>query len=166
MLETYFKLMCDYNYWAHRRVWDCVMQLDEAQFTRELGPDRTSVHAQMAHVVGAEWLWISRLRGLSPDRILTVDDLPTRAAIRARWDAVEADARAFVNELDDEALLAEIDYTTTRGSAQREVCQALLAHLFNHGTDHRAQVLGLIGQLGGPTVEQDMLFYLRERRAS
>ena len=163
MLETYFKLLCDYNYWAHRRVWDCVMQLDEAQFTRVLGPDRTSVHAQMAHVVGAEWLWINRLQGASPDRILTVDDLPTREAIRARWDAVEAEVRAFVAGLDDEALLADVDYTTTRGTSQHEACYALLAHLFNHGTDHRAQVLGLIGQLGGPTVEQDMLFYLREQ---
>lgn len=166
MFDAYFRMLCDYNYWAHRRVWACVTQLDAAQFTQVMGPDRTSVHAQMAHVVGAEWLWINRLMGTSPDRILTVDDLADREAIPTRWDAVEADVRSFVASLDDEALLAEVEYTTTKGIPQREACQALLAHLFNHGTDHRAQVLSLIGQLGGPTVEQDMLFYFREGRGA
>jgi len=164
MLDAYFRMLCDYSYWAHRRVWGCVLQLDEVRFTQVMGPDQTSVHAQMAHVVSAEWVWISRLRGVSPDHTLTTADLPTRAAIRTRWDAVEADVRAFVAGLDDAALLAEVAYTTTKGAPQHEACHALLAHLFNHGTDHRAQVLSLIGQLGGPTVEQDMLFYLREQR--
>ena len=102
MLDAYFKQLCDYNYWAHWRVWNCVMQLDEGQFTRIMGPDQVSVHSQMAHVVGVEWLWLNRLRGASPDRILTVDDLPTREALRARWDTVEADVRAFVAGLDDD----------------------------------------------------------------
>jgi uncharacterized damage-inducible protein DinB len=140
------------------------LQLDEAQFTRTLGPDQTSVHAQLVHVVEVEWLWVCRLRGVDPGRFLTTADLPDRAAIRARWDAVAAEVRAFVAGLDDAALLAEVEYTTTKGVPQRDVCHELLAHLFNHGTDHRAQILSLIGQLGGPTVEQDMLFYLRERR--
>ena len=127
-----------------------------------MGPDQVSVHSQMAHVVGVEWLWLNRLRGVSPDRILTVDDLPTREALRARWDTVEADVRAFVAGLDDDALLAEVDYTTMKGMSQTNLCREILAHVFNHGTDHRAQVLSLIGQFGGPTVEQDMLFFFRE----
>ncbi len=164
MLDTCFRTLCDYNYWAHRRVWACVAQLDEAQFTRTLGPDQTSVHAQLVHVVEVEWLWVCRLRGVDPGRFLTTADLPDRAAIRARWDAVEAEVRAFVGGLDDAALLGEVMYTTTKGVPQHDVCHELLAHLFNHGTDHRAQILGLIGRLGGPTVEQDMLYYVRERR--
>jgi uncharacterized damage-inducible protein DinB len=36
-------------------------------------------------------------------------------------------------------------------------------HVINHGTDHRAQILAMLNQLGGETVEQDLIFYLREK---
>jgi uncharacterized damage-inducible protein DinB len=36
----------------------------------------------------------------------------------------------------------------------------ILAHVVNHGTDHRAQVLDLLHRLGAPNVEQDLIYYL------
>ena len=40
--------------------------------------------------------------------------------------------------------------------------QALL-HLANHGTDHRAQMLRILADLGAPTFEQDLLFHVWKR---
>ena len=40
---------------------------------------------------------------------------------------------------------------------------AILLHVFNHGTDHRAQALAMIDRLGGETVGQDLLTYLVEQ---
>jgi uncharacterized damage-inducible protein DinB len=37
-----------------------------------------------------------------------------------------------------------------------------LAHVVNHGTDHRGQILATLHGLGAPTVEQDMMFFLWE----
>ena len=39
--------------------------------------------------------------------------------------------------------------------------QALL-HVANHGTDHRAQILRLLHDLGVETVSQDYIFYIYE----
>jgi uncharacterized damage-inducible protein DinB len=38
----------------------------------------------------------------------------------------------------------------------------VLLHVVNHGTDHRAQILGMIDRMDGPTIEQDLIFFLRE----
>jgi uncharacterized damage-inducible protein DinB len=34
-----------------------------------------------------------------------------------------------------------------------------LMQILNHSTDHRAQILSLIHQLGGATIAQDLIFY-------
>jgi hypothetical protein len=34
MNTAYLCRLLDYNYWAHHRVWNCVMPLTEEQFTQ------------------------------------------------------------------------------------------------------------------------------------
>jgi uncharacterized damage-inducible protein DinB len=36
----------------------------------------------------------------------------------------------------------------------------VLSHLVNHGTDHRAQVLRALHELGAPTFSQDLIHHL------
>jgi uncharacterized damage-inducible protein DinB len=54
---------------------------------------------------------------------------------------------------------------TSRGRYEHKIGEVLI-HVVNHGTDHRAQMLRLIGDYGGQTFEQDIIFYLREKQAS
>ena len=36
----------------------------------------------------------------------------------------------------------------------------VITQLINHGTDHRAQMLRMLGDLGAPTFEQDYIVHL------
>jgi uncharacterized damage-inducible protein DinB len=38
----------------------------------------------------------------------------------------------------------------------------VLLHVVNHGTDHRAQILRLLNELGLKTASQDYIFYVYE----
>lgn len=155
-----FRRMFNYNYHAHRLVWGCVLELNEEQYHRPCNYSVGSVHEQVVHTIGAEWLWLQRVRGEKPDPFLQAGDFPTRADVRARWDRVEAEWRAFVNGLRDEQLSLPLIYTSIHGNLRRE--QPLweaLAQIVNHGTDHRAQTLALIHQVGGRTLEQDFILY-------
>jgi uncharacterized damage-inducible protein DinB len=111
----------------------------------------------------AEALWLSRLKGVSPTIFPGTEAYPTRAAIRARWDATEAEFRAFIDALNEDQLTQTLRYTTTKGEARQTQVSDLLMHVANHGTDHRAQILALLHQLGGKTFEQDALFYALEK---
>lgn len=153
----------DYNYWAHNLVWDCVDQLTEEQFTRNLDYSWGSVHVQLVHSMSAEWMWFNRLRGTSPESMFDPADYPTRETIRARWREIEADAREYLAALDDGDLNGMFTYTTTSGNTHRQRVGEILLHVVNHATDHRAQTLAMIHEVGGPTAEQDLIFYLRER---
>ena len=49
-------------------------------------------------------------------------------------------------------------YSEPQRTGRREV----LLHMVNHGTDHRAQILARLHELGAETVEQDLMLYLWE----
>lgn len=160
MNAAYFQGMIDYTYWAHHLIWECVLDLSEEQYRRPCNYSVGSVHEQVVHTMGAEWLWLQRLRGEQPDPFLQPGDFPTRGDVRARWDTVETEWRAFRDGLTDERLAQNIIYTSIHGNKRRE--QPLwegLAQIINHGTDHRAQTLSLIHQVGGRTLEQDFILY-------
>jgi len=160
------RMMFDYSYWAHRRVWHCIEQLTDEQFTRPFEYSIGSVHAQVVHVMSAEEIWYFRLQGESPSAMRRPEELPTRAEIRRKWDVIERDFRRYLNTLHDADLWTMMSYRTTSGKPMRESRAGILMHLVNHGTDHRAQILGLLHQLGAPTLEQDMILYLREQSSA
>jgi uncharacterized damage-inducible protein DinB len=163
MNAAYFRRLFDYNYWAHRRVWKCVMALTDEQFTRPSDYSIGSVHAQVVHTMGAEWLWLTRARGNPVPRIPPPEDYPTREAIRVRWDEIEREWRAYVEALTDVDLTRNIEYVSVSGNMRRvSFLPDALIQILNHSTDHRAQTLALIHQLGGETVEQDLIFYAWE----
>lgn len=160
MNADYFRKLFDYNFWAHRRVWDCAMQLNDEQFTRHSDYSIGSVHQQIAHTIGAEWLWLQRLKGVSPEAVPGAEAYPTREMMRAAWDQVEVDWRDYLNELTDADLNTTKTYISVTLKEQRQnELWLILAHVVNHSTDHRAQTLAQIYQVGGATIAQDLIFY-------
>ena len=158
------KMLFDYNYWAHRLMWEkSIATLTDAQFTQTLDYSWGSIHNQVVHTMSAEWMWFSRLQGTSPEAMFDPADYPTREAVRSRWDAVETMVRDYLDNLKEGDLTSPFSYSTTSGNTYTQVKGEIMAHVVNHGTDHRAQTLAMLHHLGAPTVEQDLIFYLRAR---
>jgi uncharacterized damage-inducible protein DinB len=158
------RTLYDYTYWANRKLWDCVEALTEEQFIRAADHSIGSVKDQVVHMMSAEYIWFSRLRGVSPDSMLTPEHFPDRAAIRARWDRVESDVRAYLAALTDDSARDVLRYQRTDGTPLETPVWVILYQVVNHATDHRAQIMALIHSMGGPTFAQDFMFFMRERR--
>ncbi|MCC6906090.1 MAG: DinB family protein [Anaerolineae bacterium] len=163
MNTLYFVRLFDYTYWAHRRLWHCVMQLSAEQFSRPSSYSIGSVHQQIVHTLGAEEVWLPRIHGTSPSSFPQPADLPTRTDIRLRWDAIEKDWRRYLDRLEDTDLEKPVTFRLIKDTSERTaVLSDILGHVANHSTDHRAQILALIHALGGETAEQDFIIYSRE----
>lgn len=151
-----------YNRWANHRVLDAVAALDPASFTRDLGSSFPSVQATLAHILGAEWIWLSRWRGTSPTGIPASWDLSTLDALRARWVHVEREQAAYVAGLTDADLDRAIDYRDLKGNPFTNTLGQMLRHVVNHSTYHRGQVATMLRQLGAEAVSVDLIRYYRE----
>jgi uncharacterized damage-inducible protein DinB len=157
----YLKTLYDYNFAANRRLWDCILQLSDEQFVHEVDYSFGSVRNQMVHLTSGDDRWLARLEGRPvPEPALFADYLTPTSAF-ARWEQV---AEAFMNHisaLTPEQLHETIEYNMPhRGGLKRNFRWHILAHVVNHATDHRAQVLRMLYDLGAPTFEQDLMIYL------
>jgi uncharacterized damage-inducible protein DinB len=164
-IDRYRRLQ-EYNSWAHRRVWNCIMKLSEEQYHQPSSYSIGSLHQQLVHTMEVEMLLLRRVQRGTPHRIPPADTYPTREAVRVRWDEIEAAWREQLASLTDADLDVMVEYVSiSSGKTYRSRMWELLSQWINHSTDHRAQMLALIHQLGGETISQDIIHFTWEHPA-
>lgn len=150
-----------YNFWANRRVWDCIMTLTDEEFFRELSYSIGSIHMQVAHTLAVEAWWFHFLQ-TGVVEFIREEDLMTREIIRKQWDMTEERVMAYLPTLTSDDLSRKVMPPFWENKPAITVRDALV-QVANHSTDHRAQTLSGLHQLGATTIEQDYLFYLWEK---
>jgi uncharacterized damage-inducible protein DinB len=150
-----------YNAWANARFFEAIEGLDETRRTAPLESSFPSVIATLGHIVGAEWIWLSRWQGTSPSASPGWLESPKLEALRARLSGVESERAAFLSGLTDEDLERPLAYRTLDGTAHTTRLLDLLLHVVNHSTYHRGQLTTLLRQAGGAPPATDYVVYTR-----
>lgn len=157
-------LLFDYNYWANGRILGATAGLSVEQYTVVVpGLSMGSVRKTLVHALGAEQVWRRRcLEGESPVALLSEADCPTFDDLRRLWVAEEAEMRDGLARLTDRALAGRLAYHTLGGRPMENVLWQLLAHVVNHGTQHRAEAAVALTAFGYSPGDVDLIVYLRE----
>lgn len=155
----------DYNAWANTRTLGAAEALASEPFTRDLGNSFPSVRDTLAHVLGAEWVWLRRWHGESPSRGLPASEFSTVASLKDRFAAIERERRAFLETMSEERLTQPLSYRDFAGNAHSLRVVDSLQHVVNHGTYHRGQVTTMLRQLGAKPVSTDLSRFHLERGA-
>lgn len=146
MNRGYFIRLFDYNFWAHRQIWEPLSTLGDEDYTRDLGVG--SLFDQCFHILSYEAWWFHYLKD-GEGLVLDQDSLADRAAIHQQCLETESYARSYVYSLTPKELRRDVKHPDWKEPLS--VWEVLL-HLANHSTDHRAQILGGLRQLGLQTV--------------
>jgi uncharacterized damage-inducible protein DinB len=160
---------CDlllYTLWADRQVLYSVRQVGAEDLTRDAGISFGSILGTLAHILGAERMWLSRFSGTPLDRVPSIEDFPTLLAWIAGWEETAAGLEAFLAGLSDEQLAAAVTWTNTRGETFTRPLWQPVMHLVNHSTYHRGQIVSLLRQMGYPVPTTDLIYYFLERAGS
>jgi uncharacterized damage-inducible protein DinB len=164
MTPEHVRTLYAYDAWANRRVLEACAALTPEQFTKDLGSSFRSVRDTMAHIMGAEWLWLERFQGRTA-RLPSGDQFPDLASLRTRWAEVERDLLAYVGGLSSADLERSFDYWDMKGNPHSSLLWQTLQHVANHSTYHRGQVTTLFRQLGAKPIGTDLIGFYRERAA-
>lgn len=153
----------DYNSWANQRARSAAEKLTTEQFVRPLGSSFSSVRDTLAHIYGAEWIWLERFQGRSPSALPVTGEFADLARLSAQW--LEHDERLlrFARSLTQNDLDREIEYKTLNFGVYRNPLWQSMQHVVNHGTYHRGQVTTLVRLLGAQPVLTDLMHFYRER---
>jgi uncharacterized damage-inducible protein DinB len=148
-----------YSWWANARSLEAASMVSLEDFTKEIGGSFLSLRGTLAHLYGAEWVWLERWRGTSPSSLPSALDLPDLETIRSRWEKVEQGQRDFIEGLDPARLAEPLTYTNFQGERWTYSLWKILAHVVNHSSYHRGQVATLLRQLGKAPLSTDLLLY-------
>jgi uncharacterized damage-inducible protein DinB len=153
-----FRHFYNYHFAENRNLWDkYVMPLPQEQFVQPLDYSIGSVRNQIVHLMSVDNVWFSDLRAEENTGYFNPDDFDDRVAIRNQWDNVEQKMRDYLAQLRDAMLF---DKPFPPGEDENLILWQVLLHVVNHGTDHRAQLLRQLNDLGVKTISQDYIFYV------
>ena len=165
MNDNAFRHFYDYHFAENRTLWDSyVTQLSHEQFAQSIAYSHGSVRDQILHLISADDVWFSELRGSEPTEPLPLATGDDRKLIRAYWDGVEQRMRDYLAALRDDMLFTKPIVEPEED--QHLIVWQVLLHVANHGTDHRAQLLRALNDLGIKTTSQDYIFYVYDHAAS
>ena len=152
-----FRHFYDYHFAENRNIWDTyITVLSPEQFTQEVKYAHGSVRNQIVHLMSVDEAWFGGLRGVEIPESFEPANVDDRKLIRAHWDSVEQNMRDYLAILQDDMLFEK---PFAEGEDKDLILWQVLVHVVNHGTDHRAQLLRLLNDLGVKTGPQDYVFY-------
>lgn len=156
------KELVAYHYWANDRILTAVERISPEAYTRHLGSSFPSIQATLAHLMYAEAIWLSRWTGetIAPPK---PEEIPTAAAARDRWAALEERMRRFIDGLTQEDLTRVHTMRTSQGKEFRHPLWEMIHQVLNHGTYHRGQVVTMLRQVGAEAPSTDLILYYRQR---
>ena len=153
-----FRHFYDYHFTENRKIWDrYVTPLSHEQFTQDVDYFQGAIRNQVVHLISVDDTWFSALRNIEVPQPLNPADFDDRKIIRAHWDSVEHTMREYLAALQDDMLFAK---PFEEGEDKDLILWQVLLHVGNHGTDHRAQLLRYLNDLGVKTAPQDYIFYV------
>jgi uncharacterized damage-inducible protein DinB len=157
-IETLFH----YNDWANTRILRQAAQVSAEVHAAPAPVPQGSLRGTLVHTLAAEVAWRRRWQGDSPLALLSEADLPTFAALAARWEQEAQALHQFIASLTDAGLQNTVHYATTTGVPKENVLWHLMAHVVNHGTQHRSEAAILLTSAGRSPGDLDLIVFLRE----
>lgn len=149
-----------YDLWANERIFTAVEALPDEERRRDMGNSFPSILDTLEHVVGAEWIWLQRWQGTNPTGPPDWYGGPELGALRDVLREIESERATYLAGLTDDDLGATLHYRLMNGEERQGPLGFLLAHVVNHSTHHRGQVVTMMRQLGHTPPMTDLLWFL------
>jgi uncharacterized damage-inducible protein DinB len=144
-----------FHAWANERILTTAQGLSDGEFRRPAPLDHGSVFQTLRHLVDVDWSWRELCTGNGVgetyvwDHGFLLDDLES---IRAFCVEEDARLRKYVEGL-DHAALAEPPPLGKRSHPR----WLIIAHVVNHGTQHRSELARYLTDCGHSPGELDLI---------
>ena len=149
-MKEHLRRLFDHMGWADAKALEALRKANGAS---------DLAHAELAHVLGVEHVWLSRLEQRSP-RVavwptLSIDDCERLAA----------DNRAalldFLDRQDESSLEETVHYRNSAGAEFDSKVSDILLHVALHGSYHRGKIAAALRASGATPAPTDYIGFVR-----
>jgi uncharacterized damage-inducible protein DinB len=149
-----------YNAWSTARILDAASKVTQEQFISNAPVPHGSLRGTLVHALFGEWIWRSRWEGTPSAPRWKEEEFPTFDSLGARWADEEPRLMAFVTDVTDERLNSQLKYVSTEGVPHERLLWETMAHLVNHGTQHKTEAAGILTGMGYSPGDIDLVVFL------
>jgi uncharacterized damage-inducible protein DinB len=155
-------ILVQYNAWSNAKILEAASGVTPDQFLALAPFPHGSLRGTLVHALFGEWVWRMRWEGTASNPMWKPEQFPTFESLRARWGDEELRLTQFVTNLTEERLYSKIKYISTEGYPHERVLWETMAHLVNHGTQHRTEAAAILTGMGHAPGDIDLIVYLNE----
>jgi uncharacterized damage-inducible protein DinB len=162
MSKKYFIELSEFNIWANDRVCSWLDKISDEQWKQPLVSSFNSIYETILHVANAEKTWAERLEKKSNSEMLSTTFKGSKTELLVTWKELSRNFKKLIEEMPEDQFQQKLLYKNSKGIEYNEPYYQLLAHVFNHSTYHRGQVVTMLRQVGFTDVNStDMTTYFR-----
>ncbi len=149
-----------YHAWANDRILATAAELSDEQLRHPEGFDHESAFQTLRHLLDSDWSWREFLASPAPEArtvwdAFALDDLPS---VRAFFTEEHARLAAYVESLDDASLDESVQIgPRLDGGDHVRPRWFVLAHVVNHGTQHRSELARYLTDVGHSPDQLDLI---------
>jgi uncharacterized damage-inducible protein DinB len=151
-----------YNQWADARILNTAANVTQEQFLAPAAFPHGGLRSTLVHTLFAEWIWRQRWEGISPTVRFNPEDFPTLHSLQTRWLEEEKQLMDFVDRLSEERLNRTFSYTDTKGRPFTRLLWHAMAHVVNHGTQHRTEAAAMLTDFSHSPGDIDLIYFLSD----
>lgn len=152
-MKDYFIKLFQYDHHVNHIITDAILAANQPEESEKL----------MAHLLGAQQIWISRCKG---ENLLSGPIWPDWKADTFKQ-LIDDNHTAWINfltSLNDYAFEQKITYRDMKGNEFSSKLEDMITQVTNHGTHHRAQIGQLLKQEDKNLPITDYIFYIRNQQ--
>ncbi|HEU5164424.1 MAG TPA: DinB family protein [Chitinophagaceae bacterium] len=163
MTKQYFIELADFNIWANDIVLSWLNNINDEQWSKHVESSFNSIGETVLHIVSAESVWLERLKKVESPVWLQSSFKGTKDEITTLWKKTSAGLKKFVDGFNESTMMEKLAFKRLNGDKYEMPHYQVFAHLFNHSTYHRGQLVTMLRQVGYTNVDStDMLVFYRK----
>ena len=162
MTKAYFIELANYTVWANSITLSWLENISEEQWKMTIVSSFNSIEETVLHLAGAEKLWVDRLNKVTEPVPLAKIFNGDKSELLEVWRVATNNLKGFVAAFDENELKTPLRFKRLNGVEYVQPYYQLLAHIFNHSTYHRGQLVTMLRQAGYKEISStDMLGFFR-----
>jgi uncharacterized damage-inducible protein DinB len=165
MTKNYFIQLADYNIWANNIVHSWFEKITDEQWEQVIVSSFPGLSATALHTAGAETIWLDRLNKVAEPRWLPTIIKGRKKEVQDAWKDSTAGLKSFIENFDENKLFDSVSFKRPDGNTYELQHYQIFAHVFNHSTYHRGQIVTMLRQAGFTGVHSiDMSTYFWNKK--
>ena len=165
MSKKYFIELSGYHIWANDRVCSWLDTISDEQWNQPVVSSFKSIQETILHMASAEKIWVERLLKYSKFEILAETFKGSKSDLIGTWKGISLSFKKLIEDMPEDLFQQKLLFKNTKGVEYDQPYYQLLAHIINHTTYHRGQVVTMLRQVGFTDVSStDMTTYFRNQK--